>query len=120
MTNRQCQSAITNRQCQSSIRNPNRQSAIPNPVNRQSAVGNRQLLGLAMAGVLPAEPAVLAELQPLACFLFVLGRAVVAALTFGARQSNDVSHDQIRLKAYDSGLMPAQGLSRPAGSQPEP
>jgi hypothetical protein len=42
--------------------------------------------------VLPAIPAVLAELEALGRFFPVLRRAVVPALTFGARQSNDVSH----------------------------
>src|SRR6186997_2603509 len=42
--------------------------------------------------VAAAEPAVLAQLQPLARLLLVLGRAVVAPLTFRARQGDDVSH----------------------------
>src|SRR6187399_2753129 len=45
-----------------------------------------------MTDVLAAEAAVLAQLQPLAGLLLVLGRAVVPALTLGARQGNDVSH----------------------------
>ena len=45
-----------------------------------------------MRRVLPAEPAVLAELQPLRRLLLVLGRAVVPALTVAARQMNDVAH----------------------------
>jgi hypothetical protein len=40
----------------------------------------------------PTEAAVLAELQPLGRLLLVLGRAVVAPLALGARQTDDVSH----------------------------
>jgi hypothetical protein len=57
------------------------------------SIDNPQLLGLAMAGVLSAEPAVLAELEPLARLLLVLGRAVVATFALVARQADDVSHD---------------------------
>jgi hypothetical protein len=39
-----------------------------------------------------AEFAVLAQLDPLGRLLPVLRRAVVAALTFAARQSDDVAH----------------------------
>jgi hypothetical protein len=45
-----------------------------------------------MCRVLPAEAAEFAELEPLARFLLVLGRAVVATLALVARQRNDVSH----------------------------
>ena len=45
-----------------------------------------------MPRVLAAEAAVLAQLEPLARLLLVLRRAVVAALTLGARQRDDVSH----------------------------
>ena len=45
-----------------------------------------------MRRVLPAEAAVLAELQPLRRLLLVLGRAVIAPLTVLARQRDDVSH----------------------------
>src|SRR5687768_1585159 len=45
-----------------------------------------------MRRVLPAEPAVLAELQPLGRLLLVLRRAVVPALTVTARQMDDVPH----------------------------
>ena len=51
------------------------------------------LLRLLVRRVLSAEAAELAELQPLGRLLLVLRRAVVAPLTFGARQRNDVSHD---------------------------
>jgi hypothetical protein len=50
-----------------------------------------------------AEAAELAELEPLARLLLVLGRAVVAALAVLARQGNDVSHDStsgFRLPAF--------------------
>jgi hypothetical protein len=50
------------------------------------------LLGLFVRRVLPAEPAVLAHLEALGRFLLVLRRAVVAPLTFRARERNDVSH----------------------------
>ena len=46
-----------------------------------------------MIRVLAAEAAVLAELEPLCRLLLVLRRAVVAPLTFEARQGDDVSHD---------------------------
>src|SRR5215213_7580135 len=46
---------------------------------------------LLMRRVFPAEPAVLAELQPFRRLLLVLGRAVVPALTVAARQVNDVA-----------------------------
>jgi hypothetical protein len=45
-----------------------------------------------MSRVLPAIPAVLAHLETLGRLLSVLRRAVVAALTVAARQSDDVSH----------------------------
>ena len=45
-----------------------------------------ELLRFAMRDVLAAEAAVLAQLQPLAGLLLVLGRAVIAPLTLGARQ----------------------------------
>jgi hypothetical protein len=69
----------------------NWQSQVANP-NRQSTIGNRRLLGLSMRDVLAAEAAVLAQLEPLAGLLLVLRRAVIPALTLGARQGNDVSH----------------------------
>jgi hypothetical protein len=40
----------------------------------------------------PAEAAEFAELQPLRRLLLVLRRAVIPALTFAAREMNDVSH----------------------------
>jgi hypothetical protein len=42
--------------------------------------------------MLPAEAAELAELEPLAGLLLVLGRAVVATFALVARQRNDVTH----------------------------
>jgi hypothetical protein len=42
--------------------------------------------------VAAAEATVFAQLQPLARLLLVLGRAVIPALTLGARQGDDVSH----------------------------
>ena len=45
-----------------------------------------------MARMLPAEPAVLAHLEPFGRLLLVLRRAVVAPLTLEARKRNDVSH----------------------------
>jgi hypothetical protein len=47
--------------------------------------------------VLATEAAVLAELEPLGRRLLVLRRVVVAALTFGARERDDVSHGAISL-----------------------
>jgi hypothetical protein len=43
----------------------------------------------------PAEAAVLAQLEPLRGLLLVLRRAVVAPLTFEARERDDVSHGYI-------------------------
>src|SRR5262249_3137384 len=51
------------------------------------------LLRLLMRRVLSTEAAELAELQPLGCLFLVLRRAVIAPLTLGARQRDDVSHD---------------------------
>src|SRR5215207_409808 len=51
-----------------------------------------RLLRFLMRRVLAAEPAELAEFEPFARLLLVLGRAVVAALTVLARQVDDVSH----------------------------
>jgi hypothetical protein len=42
--------------------------------------------------MLPAEPAELAHFEPLGRLLLVLRRAVVAPLTFGAGERDDVSH----------------------------
>jgi tRNA pseudouridine-54 N-methylase len=56
-----------------------------------------------MSRVLPAKAAVLAELEPLARLLLVLCRAVVAALTFVARQRDDVSHYSILVGIRDPG-----------------
>jgi hypothetical protein len=56
------------------------------------SIFSTSLLRLFMPRVLAAEAAVLAQLEPLARLLFVLRRAVVAALTFVTRQRDDVSH----------------------------
>jgi hypothetical protein len=45
-----------------------------------------------MGDVLAAEAAELAQFEPLAGLLLVLGRAVIPALTLGARQGDDVPH----------------------------
>ena len=45
-----------------------------------------------MRDVFATEAAVLAQLEPFARLLLVLGRAVIPALTLGARQGDDVSH----------------------------
>jgi hypothetical protein len=46
-----------------------------------------------MSCVFPAEPAELIEGQPFRTLLPVLGRAVVAAFAFTARQGHDFSHN---------------------------
>jgi hypothetical protein len=51
------------------------------------------LLALPMCRVLPAEPTVLAELEPLRTLAAVLRRAVVAAFAVGARQRHYLAHD---------------------------
>jgi hypothetical protein len=56
------------------------------------AVSSSKLFRLFMSRVLPAEAAVLRELDPLRRLLLVLRRAVVAALAVTAGQVNDVSH----------------------------
>src|SRR4029079_15397758 len=48
-----------------------------------------------MRCVLPAEPAVLAQLETLGRLLLVLRRAVVPTLAVGARERNDVAHFRI-------------------------
>jgi hypothetical protein len=50
------------------------------------------LLRFAVTCMFAAEAAVLAEFEPLARLLLVLGRAVVAPLALVARQRDDVSH----------------------------
>ena len=57
------------------------------------------LLRFPMRYVLPAEAAELAQLEPFARLLLVLRRAVIPALTFGARQRNDVSHNSFQFSA---------------------
>jgi hypothetical protein len=61
--------------------------------NQQCAICNLQLLAFLVRRMLPAEPTELAHLEPLGRLLLVLGRAVIAPLTFGARERDDVSHD---------------------------
>jgi hypothetical protein len=46
-----------------------------------------------MARVLPAEPAVLAHLEPFGRLFFVLRRAVIAPLALEARERDDVPHN---------------------------
>jgi hypothetical protein len=50
--------------------------------------------------MLPAEPAELAHLEPFSRLLLVLRRAVVAPLTFEARERDDVSHIQLSAFGY--------------------
>ena len=50
------------------------------------------LFALLVRRVLPTEPAVLGELEPLGRLLLVLRRAVIAPLALGARERDDVSH----------------------------
>jgi hypothetical protein len=59
------------------------------------------------------EPAVLRKLQPLAGLFLVLGRAVIAPLTFVAGQRDDVSHVshsvsyEVRMTVPLSGIRPS-------------
>ena len=73
------------------------------PHNRQLAI---RLLRLFVTSVLAAEAAELAEFQPLGRLLLVLGRAVIAPLTFRARQGNDVSHGRRPCFSCGGGLNP--------------
>ena len=59
-----------------------------------------------MPRMFAAEAAVLAQLEPLGRLLLVLGRAVVAPLTLGARQGDDVSHVEnlVGIWGSESGL----------------
>jgi hypothetical protein len=61
----------------------------------QSRIMNQELLRLLMVRMLPTEPAVLAELQPVGRLLLVLRRAVIASFADAARQMNDVSHGDL-------------------------
>jgi hypothetical protein len=45
-----------------------------------------------MDRVLPTEAAILLELKLVRSILLVLGRRVVALLTFGAAKSHDITH----------------------------
>ena len=65
------------------------------------------LLRLFVRRVLPAEPAVLAQLEALGRLLLVLRRAVVPPLTLGTGKMNDVSH----------GVFPVSGQQAVGGGQ---
>src|SRR5882672_1493924 len=67
-----------------------------------------------MSDVLAAEPAVLAQLEPLARLLLVLRGAVIAAFALGARQRDDVSHCVIPCRD------PGSGVRDPRVPSPEP
>ena len=54
--------------------------------------------------MLPAEPAVLAQLEAFGRLLLVLRRAVVAPLALGARQRDQVSHNVHRVWSLGTGL----------------
>ena len=69
------------------------------------------LLRFLVRRVLPAEPAVLAQLEALGRLLAILRRAVIPSLTFGARERDDVSHNSFQLTAASS-----QGSQLEAGS----
>jgi hypothetical protein len=62
------------------------------PVEEHPAIRNPQLFAFSMRGVLPAEPAVLAQLETLGRLLLVLRRAVIPTLAVGARETDDVAH----------------------------
>src|SRR5687768_12408182 len=66
-----------------------------------------------MRRVLPAEPAVLAELQALGRLLLVLRRAVVPALAVAARQMNDVAHKVLPYSMI-SEMVPAPTVRPPS------
>ena len=69
------------------------------------------LLTFLVRRVLPAEAAELAELEPLGRLLLVLRRAVIAPLTLGARQRDDVSHgESCRPSSLD--LRPSLSLAK--------
>ena len=59
-----------------------------------------------MRRVLPTRAAVLAQLEPFRTLPPVLRRAVVAALTFTARQRDDVSHVTLRQASGPCPLAP--------------
>src|SRR5947207_8458257 len=62
--------------------------------------------------MLPAEPAVLAQLEALGRLLLVLRRAVVAPLALGARQRDQVSHNGSQgLEPGDWPLKPQSSLA---------
>ena len=64
--------------------------SIDHPIDRSADYG--ALFRFFVRRMFAAEAAELAELEPLARLLLVLGRAVVATLTVLARQGDDVSH----------------------------
>src|SRR4029079_19026394 len=66
--------------------------------------------------VLPAEPAVLAHLEPFSRLLLVLRRAVVPTLAVGTRQRDDVAHlvNPCRATGY---RLPASGQNLGDGAR---
>jgi hypothetical protein len=89
------------------------------PANSDGAKAGKleTLLRFFMSRVLPAKAAILVELEPLARLFLVLRRAVVAALTFVARQRDDVSHYSILRDSVFAGSLfgsPSNGELRTA------
>ena len=82
--------------------------------NAAFSIAARPLLGFFVGGVLAAEAAELAEFEPLAGLLLVLGRAVVAPLTVLARQADDVSGIGIPDYSMISLMVPAPTVRPPS------